>query len=89
MGVSPHVSVNPIIGAATFGDAAAGESPLGLPPHPQRPSYLSRTIAVNGLYGDDRQSELDVAEAMGDEFTAQVSHTLHHADSPQLSTKVG
>ncbi|MPC97142.1 hypothetical protein E2C01_092436 [Portunus trituberculatus] len=30
------------IGAATFGDAAAGESPIGLPP--QRLSYLSRTI---------------------------------------------
>ncbi|MPC90877.1 hypothetical protein E2C01_085881 [Portunus trituberculatus] len=45
MGVSPHFSVNPIIGAATFGDDAARESPIGL--LPQRPSYLSRTIVIS------------------------------------------
>ena len=27
MDISSHFSINPIIGAATFGDAAAGESP--------------------------------------------------------------
>ncbi|MPC18174.1 hypothetical protein E2C01_011050 [Portunus trituberculatus] len=45
MSVSPHFSVNPIIGAATSGDAATGEFPIGLPP--QRPSYLCWTIAVS------------------------------------------
>ncbi|MPC65323.1 hypothetical protein E2C01_059456 [Portunus trituberculatus] len=35
----------------------------------------------------DRQTEPDVVEAMGDEFTVQVGHTLYHADCPQVFTK--
>ncbi|XP_045107562.1 uncharacterized protein LOC123502505 [Portunus trituberculatus] len=39
--------------------------------------------------GDVKQNEVDVAEAVGGQFTAQVTHTLHHADCPPLFTKFG
>ncbi|MPC38629.1 hypothetical protein E2C01_032140 [Portunus trituberculatus] len=51
--------------------------------------YPSSVSTLVLCAGDDKQSELHVAEAVGDEFMAQVSHTMHRADFPQLFSKVG